>query len=152
MSNNLFGNGTSSPLGQIVIGADVTSGGTVNITNDLRGDLTVQGNCEGLLSVGNKLWGDLMLNGAGTNTGTIDVGGTLVRYGRIVSEGLYDGVLNIGEAMRLATLIHLNGGLGANGQVTINASEGDFSALGTIHVGPVLIPVQLDPTWQSIYT
>ncbi len=39
----------------------------------------------------------------------------------------------------------MNQGLDENGTVTINASQGDFNAAGSILIGPNSIPLVLDP-------
>lgn len=130
-------------------GAILTSAGMDNelIANgDLAGDIVV-GGLTGAINIVGTMSGDIEVKTDVGPSAYLQVGGRLER-GRVFIAGVCDGDISVGEGAGKLSLIHLLGGLGVDGSVTINANQGDFDADGTIYVGPTkwtqMPPVNFD--------
>ncbi len=83
-------------------------------------------------------------------SGTVNVQGSLMSRGRILVDGLCDGAITIGEETSKLSLIHITGGLGEAGSVTVNNTPGNnFNANGDIYVGPTKWTQMPDVTFDG---
>ncbi|MCH8253473.1 MAG: hypothetical protein IID36_13580, partial [Planctomycetes bacterium] len=117
MAGTIDINGTLGGKGNVYIVGNLTSTGTLSVGEDVKGDIDITGD----------------------HDGTIAVTGSLAGLGRILVDGPADGGIVIGEENVALTLINLAAGLGSNGTIVINDSQGNFNANGTIHSGPTAI-------------
>ncbi len=129
--------------GDVIVGVD-------DLDDDGRivGDMHVLTDMSGILNVASDVLGDIDVDGNVAVGAALNIGGGL-RGGRVMVDGLHDGLLSIDGATGTLSLIHLLGGLGSSGEVRINDSECKYNAKGDIRVGstvtlPPLSPVALD--------
>ncbi|MCH8879295.1 MAG: hypothetical protein IID34_05365 [Planctomycetes bacterium] len=141
-----------SATGKIDLSPCIDLDGTISITADMEGDITVDGNILttrsisiggdviGAISIEDDVAGDINLNGDLTSLGSVTVGGALANAphaggGRILVTGESTGAIKVGKKTGSLTLIHLAGGLATGATIEINTTEGNFNAEGAIYVG-----------------
>ncbi len=137
--------------------------GVVTVTGDVDGDIVVRaesgggpppdllaggkirvgGALDGMVNVDGSVEGDIEI--VGSASGELSVGRKLKSTARILIDGLYSGVVTVGENTESLSVIRMTEGLGENGSITINGSGGDFDAGGIIHIGTANRTPPLDP-------
>ncbi len=105
---------------------EVTGVGTIDVSANVTGDIVVNGDLDGSVTVGR-------LKSQGVTAA-----------GRILVGGLMDGDITVKWDTALLTLIRLTGGFGSNGNLIINDLRSNFNANGTIHVGSTETATPLD--------
>ncbi len=148
------------PGGEIWIATGSDLGGTISVTGDMDGEINlgvvsgslgpsrllpagrilVGNDCTGDVLVAGDSWGDVSIDGDAASTSSIHVAESL--KGRILIDGLSDADIAVGHDTGRVSLVHLEGGFGAEGSVAVNTNgmtlgAGINNANGDIRVGPV---------------
>ncbi len=114
----------------------VMSGGEVQVRAPLSGSVNIDDDMSGgMLDLWDSVGGDVDV--AGQFDGTIAIAGSLSSSGHILFGELMNGTLTIATSTVKYSLIHMEGGFDDEGVITINGSEGNYDAVGNIHVGPI---------------
>lgn len=125
----LKGSVTMSEQMQGVIRAkSVILGASINLNASQSGDIFVEGDLEG----------DILSTSSKNLSGSVNIEGDLGKGARIIYEGLANGLIDVKRETAAGSLIHLAGGLGSAGRVVVNSAQGDFDAIGSIHVGKLV--------------
>ncbi len=133
----------------IAIPTGMPSGTKIAISGKLAddGDIEIDGDANGRINIGGRLSGDVSVGGDLTGSNAVNVGGAL--YGRVLIGGLCDGVIDVAKNLNTGALIRAVEGLGEDGKVLINTSEGDNDAEGTIHFGNADLTIQDDVVYDG---
>ncbi len=128
---------------------DLTDGanlnGTIEISADMAGDISVEGDVlsNADIRVGGDLSGDVSIGESFDGTlvvsddiaGEVTIAKKLKEHGRFFVDGLCTRSISVGENTEDLSLIHVKGGIGGDGSITINNGAGNFNADGDILVG-----------------
>jgi cytoskeletal protein CcmA (bactofilin family) len=146
--------GTVDGKAQISVGTNITSSGRIEVTGDLSGDITTNGDVAGEVYVaGNMVYGSSIsatgdLTGvirsdgdcegdasvAGDVTGDIKVGQLLSR-GRVLMDSSCQGMVSIIKKTASSSLIQAAKGLTSTGRIEVNAIGGAHDHDGVIFLG-----------------
>ncbi len=118
-------------VGSIDIDGDIGTFGEIFVDFDVDGTINVDGNLDGQIFLNNNFDGQIRVGGNVTQFNGRIVIQNQIMNGDIEVEGLFDGFMSLPFGTGVLSLIHLQGGLGANGVVTFV-----LDVNGDILVGP----------------
>ncbi len=123
-------------VGSIDIDGDIGPSGEIFVDFDVDGTINVDGNLDGQIFLNNNFDGQIRVGGNVTQFNGRIVIQNQIMNGDIVVEGLHDGFMSLPFGTGVLSLIHLQGGLGANGVVTFV-----LDVNGDILVGPASVGI-----------
>ncbi len=123
----LFGYVTAFSVTGTIRFTNITSTGDLGVLiNDFSGLIDIEGDVDGEIAF--ESGSDF------TSSGVLDIGGSLSGD---INAGICNGTIKIGEETVLGSSIHCANGLGSNGLILINDSEGSYDHNGSITIGTV---------------